>query len=147
MQNNGHSDPWKAEANKLIPSNAEAGKLVVAELLALLQEQAWEESDIFGVHLAVEEAVVNAIKHGNQYDDNKQVRITYRVSGEELFIEIEDQGNGFDPGALPDPTDDDNIELPSGRGVMLMRSFMSSVEFNETGTCVTMCKTSANAEG
>jgi len=141
MQNNGHGESaWMAHADKKIPSSAEAGKQIVAELLAQLQEQAWEESDIFGVHLAVEEAVVNAIKHGNQYDENKNVRITYRISPQEMSIEIQDQGNGFDPESLPDPTDDDNIELPSGRGVMLMRSFMSSVEFSDNGTCVTMNK-------
>ncbi len=135
-----------AEAEKVIPSSADAGNEVVAEMLAQLKAHAWEESDLFGVHLAVEEAVVNAIKHGNQYDESKNVRISYRVSPQEFHIEIQDQGNGFDPAELPDPTDEDNIELPSGRGVMLMRSFMSSVEFSENGTCVTMSKVTTGAE-
>ena len=136
---------WNAVADKVIPSNPAAGKQVVEELLALMQEQAWVEPDIFGVHLAVEEAVVNAIKHGNQYDEHKKVRVSYRVSCTHLFVEIQDEGAGFDPEGLPDPTDDDHLELPSGRGVMLMRSFMSSVEFSESGTRVTMCKTATES--
>ena len=123
-----------------LPSDTEAGKRAVDELLVRLQEYDWLENDIFGVHLAVEEAIVNAIKHGNQYDDRKRVHFRYQVCQDRVLIEICDEGDGFDPFRVPDPTDEANLETPSGRGIMLMRNFMSRVEYNETGNRVVMEK-------
>jgi serine/threonine-protein kinase RsbW len=135
------SEPaWSSTGELHLPSDAEAGKRAVDELLTRLQEHEWLENDIFGVHLAVEEALVNAIKHGNQYDDNKQVHFLYKLCKDRVRIEIIDEGDGFDPGDVPDPTDDDNLETPSGRGIMLMRNFMSHVEYNKTGNHVVMEK-------
>jgi len=100
----------------------------------------WEDHDIFAVHLAVEEALVNAIKHGNQKDASKAVHVSLSVSRDLVEISIRDEGGGFDPADVPDPTDEDNLELPSGRGLMLMRTYMSSVQFNESGNQVVMTK-------
>ena len=110
------------------------------EVLGQLQKQQWIEHDIFCVHLAMEEALVNAIKHGNRLDITKQVHVACRVSPDLLRIEITDEGEGFDPSAIPDPTDSEHIDAPSGRGVMLMRSFMSRVEYNDLGNHVVMEK-------
>ena len=132
------SGNWSQE--RRIPSEATAGKEVIDELLVHLTEQSWDENDVFGVHLAVEEAVVNAIKHGNQNDRSKTVHVAYSASPKSLRIEITDEGDGFNPGDVPDPTDDDHLEMPSGRGLMLMRSFMSSVIFNDRGNSVVMEK-------
>jgi serine/threonine-protein kinase RsbW len=135
------SDPtWSTTAELHLPSDTEAGKRAVDELLARLQEYEWLENDIFGVHLAVEEALVNAIKHGNQYDDNKQVHFLYKLCKDRIRIEIIDEGEGFNPKDVPDPTDDDNLETPSGRGIMLMRNFMSHVQYNAAGNHVVMEK-------
>lgn len=131
---------WNSQAELHIPSEPGAGKQAVDQLLSHLQNNQWVEHDIFGVHLAVEEALVNAIKHGNQNDQTKQVHIVYKMSDDAVRIEITDEGPGFDPSEVPDPTDDDNLEVPSGRGLMLMRSFMSLVEFNERGNGVIMEK-------
>ena len=95
---------------------------------------------MFGIHLAVEEAVVNAIKHGNQDNPEKFVDVVLRLSTEKFYIKVTDQGKGFNPMEVPDPTDDDNIDLPSGRGLMLMRSFMTMVEYNGVGNSVEMAK-------
>ena len=84
----------------------------------------------------MEEALINAIKHGNHYDPAKTVEIVCQIFPDRIRIEIADQGKGFDLAAVPDPTDPDNLESPCGRGIMLMRSFMSRVEFNETGNRV-----------
>ncbi len=132
--------------DKLIPSETAAGKRVIDELIAELEKLDWMEHDIFGIHLAVEEAVVNAIKHGNQNDRSKKVHISYEVTPSRLRIQIEDEGQGFNPDEVPDPTDDDNLELPSGRGLMLMRNFMTTVDFNERGNRVIMEKVKGEAD-
>ncbi len=91
-------------------------------------------------HLAIEEAVVNAIRHGNQFDPTKTVKIACRITPHHLWVAIEDEGEGFDPCAVPDCTCEDRLEVPSGRGVMLMRCFMNHVEFNTRGNRVIMEK-------
>ncbi|MEQ8789173.1 MAG: ATP-binding protein [Pirellulaceae bacterium] len=135
---------WTSIGELDLPSEAAAGKRAVDELLRRLQEHEWQENDIFGVHLAVEEALVNAIKHGNQYDDQKKVRFLFKLCKDRVRIEIIDEGEGFDPTEVPDPTDDDNLETPSGRGIMLMRNFMSFVEYNASGNHVVMEKVREN---
>lgn len=136
---------WNSSREFSIPSDAALGKQAIDDLLAHLQQQDWGEQNIFGVHLAVEEAMVNAIKHGNCNDQNKKVHISYKMSPTSLRIEISDEGKGFNPSEVPDPTDDENLELPSGRGIMLMRSFMSFVEYNNQGNSVVMEKHCAEA--
>ena len=131
---------WTWSIEKRIPSTPTDGKQIVDDLLAKLSELGWEEHDVFGIHLAVEEALVNAIKHGNQDNPEKFVDVILRLSSENFFVQVTDQGQGFNPSDVPDPTDEDNIDLPSGRGLMLMRSFMSLVEYNSAGNSVTMAK-------
>jgi serine/threonine-protein kinase RsbW len=96
--------------------------------------------DLLAVRLALEEALVNAIRHGNQGDPGKQVRVRYRVTTEQVWAEVEDQGQGFDPAGVPDPTSPEGMVRTSGRGLHLMRHFLSSVEYNERGNAVTLCK-------
>jgi serine/threonine-protein kinase RsbW len=133
-----HSWSWSAELS--IPSAYAAGKSVIDQLLGQLQRAQWNEHEIFGVHLAVEEALVNAIRHGNKLDESKSVRVHCKISVERLWIQIADEGRGFDPKRIPDPTADENLETPGGRGVLLMKNFMSRVEYNEAGNCVVMEK-------
>lgn len=134
------SDAWIWSLEKKIPSDTSEARKILDELLSKLGENGWGEEHTFGIHLAVEEALMNAIKHGNQRDPDKQVYVEYGVSSEELRIVIEDEGEGFDPDDVPDPTLEENLELPSGRGLMLMRTFMSQVEYNDRGNRVTMEK-------
>lgn len=132
---------WIWQCDRAIPSQTGAGQQIVSELLDTLQQNDWIEHDLFGVHLAVEEALMNAIKHGNQFDAHKQVHVSCRVAHNLLRVEIADEGQGFDPARIPDPTDPDNLETPSGRGVLLMRSFMTRVQYNDVGNRVIMEKT------
>lgn len=88
---------------------------------------------LFAVRLALEEALVNAIRHGNRHVPGGQVDFRWSVDGDEARFEVRDQGDGFDPDAVPDPTHDDNLEIPSGRGIMLMRAYMTSVEYLPPG--------------
>jgi len=133
-----HQAPWETEL--VIASETGAGKQVLDAVLEQLDLFQWPQQEVFAVQLALEEALVNAIRHGNKSDTDKRVFVSCRVSQESLRVEIRDEGQGFDLTCVPDPTDDDNLECPSGRGIMLMRSFMSRVEFNESGNCVTMEK-------
>ncbi len=123
-----------------IPSEYAAGKAVLQELLEQLSRAHWSEQEVHGVHLAVEEALTNAIRHGNRLDQAKQVHVICKLSADRLWIEIRDEGVGFDPGCLPDPTADENLETPCGRGVFLMRCFMSRVEYHDCGNRVVMEK-------
>jgi serine/threonine-protein kinase RsbW len=108
-----------------------------------LQNRKVTEQEIFSVRLALEEAFVNAIKHGNQYDTNKQVFVRYRFVDDNpvrFEISITDEGAGFDPEDVPDPTAEENLERPCGRGLMLMRHYMTEVEYNASGNGVVMAK-------
>ena len=96
--------------------------------------------ECFGVRLSLEEAMVNAIKHGNRMEPDKQVYIACELTDDEVTVVIEDQGEGFKLEEVPDPTDDDNLEKPGGRGIMLIRSFMNGVEYNDKGNRLTMRK-------
>lgn len=107
-----------------IPSDPEEVRQVQEDIERLLASQPLSERDRFAIRLAVEEALVNAIKHGNQMNRAKKVRIAYRLHEHAFDIHIADEGPGFDPTDVPDPTDPENLERPSGRGLMLMRYYM-----------------------
>jgi serine/threonine-protein kinase RsbW len=94
--------------------------------------------DIFAMRLALGEAVINAFRHGNQGDPAKAVRVSYLVSPGEVAAEVEDDGPGFDPEQVPDPLIDANMHRFHGRGLFLMRVYMSGVSFNRQGNRVTL---------
>jgi serine/threonine-protein kinase RsbW len=123
-----------------IPSDLAEARRVQDEIEEALQASRYGERDIFSIRLALEEALVNAIKHGNQMDPDKKVFIRYTVTPDRFDIHIADEGPGFDPADLPDPTDPANLERSCGRGVFLIRNFMSSVEYHGRGNVVTMSK-------
>ena len=132
--------PGGVKRDLTIASDPEAVSRVVHEALEFLELYRWEEKEVFGIHLAVEEAVVNAVKHGNKYDPGKSVRVTYAVSPEVFEIEVVDEGPGFDPMAVPDPTLDENLDKPSGRGLLMMRMYMNVVEYLGRGNVIQMRK-------
>lgn len=99
-----------------------------------------DEEVVFGLRLSLEEALSNAIRHGNKQDRDKKVRIHYRINPERIDIYVEDEGEGFNPQVVPDPTAEDNLENPCGRGIMLMRAYMNHVEYNAAGNKVHLVK-------
>jgi serine/threonine-protein kinase RsbW len=127
-----------------IPSDPTEARRVQEEIEQLLRHHHFCDHDIFGIKLALEEALINAIKHGNQMDLSKKVRIVYRVASNLFDIHITDEGGGFDPCDVPDPTAAENLERPCGRGLMLMRYYMSQVTFSPSGNSVRMTKVSRN---
>jgi serine/threonine-protein kinase RsbW len=124
----------------LIPSDPVETRRVQDAIESALKALAYDERDIFSIRLAVEEALLNAIKHGNRMDRSKKVHIQYRVRTDHFEVFIADEGSGFDPDDVPDPTAEENLERPSGRGLMLMRHYMTEVCFNPCGNSVCMRK-------
>lgn len=131
---------WLWQFHRVVPSTLADASQVLAEIVAELEKQGWSSKDIFSVQLAVEEALVNAIKHGNRSDHTKVISTRCWLSSRLIRIEIADEGDGFDPSAVPDPTTPERLEEPSGRGIMLMRTFMNRVTYNEKGNVVTLEK-------
>jgi serine/threonine-protein kinase RsbW len=127
-------------ADVTIPSDPAEARRIQDEIEKLLQSRHVGEHDIFSIKLALEEALVNAIKHGNQMDRSKKVRIAYQLHSDRFDVQISDDGCGFDPGDVPDPTAFENLERPCGRGLMLMRHYMTAVAFNDRGNGVNMSK-------
>ena len=124
----------------VIASDPAEARRVQDDIEAALQAHHFEERDIFGIRLALEEALVNAIKHGNQMDRSRVVRVRYQVNPDHFFVHIADEGVGFDPGDVPDPMDAENLERPCGRGLLLMRHYMNEVTFHPPGNVVSMTK-------
>jgi len=124
----------------LIPSDTAEARRVQEQIERLLKIHQFGEREVFGIRLAVEEALVNAIKHGNQMDSSRKVRVAFQVSQEKFEVLIADEGEGFDPCEVPDPTSPENLERPCGRGIMLMRHYMTTVAYNERGNMVSMSK-------
>ncbi|MBI3839209.1 MAG: ATP-binding protein [Planctomycetia bacterium] len=132
------SRTWTIE--RAIPSERGAGRRVLEELLNRFETENWTPRDLFGIRLALEEAIVNAIMHGNRLDRSKQVHVVCKSSAEKVWIKISDEGSGFNPADVPDCTDPDRLAVPSGRGIMLMRNYMTRVEYNLAGNVVVMEK-------
>ena len=130
------SESWTWTKERTIPSKTETGQIVVEEVLQVLEDFKWPRHQVFGIHLAMGEAMANAIKHGNQADPQKQVHVQSKISENLLRIQITDEGPGFDPATLPDPTAPENLEATAGRGIMVMRNYMDRVEFSEKGNLV-----------
>lgn len=118
---------------------SEAGKVHEAVLPELIAHGFGPDAR-FAVRLALDEALANAICHGNQQDPQTHVVVEYSIADDRVTISVKDQGAGFSPSQVPDPTLDENLEKLYGRGIMLMRAYMSDVLFNDRGNCVTLIK-------
>ncbi|HTU24527.1 MAG TPA: ATP-binding protein [Pirellulales bacterium] len=136
---------WSWTFERVIPSKVGAHQSIVEEILDRLEQEQWSTHDVFSVRMALEEALCNAIKHGNRLDHEKKVAICGKMSPSRLWIRVSDEGAGFRPEHVPDCTDPANIERPCGRGIMLMRCYMNRVEYNEAGNVVEMEKERAGS--
>jgi len=120
----------------------------IKTILDVLARHKFTESSRFAVRLAVEEAVSNAFRHGHRaVAAEESIHLAYHATDKELRVVIRDQGPGFDPVSVPDPTLEQNLEVPSGRGLMLMRAYMTSVTFNDSGNEVTLVYRKPPAKG
>lgn len=124
----------------VIPSELTEVATVQNAIVPLVEAAGYAREAVFAIRLALDEGVSNAIRHGNQLDASKTVSIDYEVTNKKVTVTICDQGPGFAPCDLPDPTLEENLCEPHGRGVMLMRAYMTGVSFNKQGNCVTLVK-------
>jgi serine/threonine-protein kinase RsbW len=132
------------ETNELkFPSHVEAVAEAAAAVSEFLNRLGIGEDVAFGVDLAVREAVTNAVVHGNKLDEAKVVEVKLRNTADAFEISVHDQGSGFNPNDVPDPTKDENLLKNSGRGIFFMRNFMDEVDWSAGptgGTTVRMVK-------
>jgi len=123
-----------------VPSNFAQVAKTSEKILNTLSTLKLDDTDLFNIRLCIEEAVRNAMVHGNKSKKDLPVKISYSLNGDELEISIEDAGEGFDYKNLPDPTKEENITKGSGRGVFLILHLMDKVTFNDKGNIITMVK-------
>jgi len=124
----------------VIPSRLEDAAEVQKRIIRDVDAAGYNENAVFAIRLALEEALSNAVRHGNCGDESKRVSIEYTVDDQAVQIVVEDEGCGFVPHSLPDPTATENLDRPCGRGVMLMKAYMTEVHFNSRGNRVTLVK-------
>jgi serine/threonine-protein kinase RsbW len=123
-----------------IPSDIKYIREVSSGILKWLESRKLDESALFDIRLCVEEVVRNAITHGNNSDPGLNVLVSYWLEGDSLIIEVEDEGRGFDPGKVSDPTIGENLMKGSGRGVYIVRKLIDKMEFNDKGNKVRLTK-------
>jgi serine/threonine-protein kinase RsbW len=127
----------------VLPSKLESIDEAVLTATGFANELGFGEDAVFPIDLAVREVVANAIKHGNKFDETKQVEITLEENNEGFEITVRDFGEGFAIESVPDPTNPENLLKASGRGILFMNNFMDKVEWfkhEKGGTIVKMLK-------
>jgi serine/threonine-protein kinase RsbW len=135
-------DPVREKIDLEIPSDLMLMTSVIEYLLNRVTKLGLAQPERSNLFVALDEAFVNAVKHGNKNDPSKLLRITAELSRKEAIFTIEDEGDGFDVREIPDPCDPANLFKTSGRGVMLMYNIMDEVEYNTRGNKVKMVKRS-----
>ncbi len=123
-----------------IPSDTSVGCELINDLLEAMVEREWPSAELFHVQLAYQEAIVNAIVHGNRRAADKTVEIEMSCDHGQVRIQITDQGPGFDPQNVPDPRQEEWLEAPGGRGLLLMSEILSELMYNDLGNQVTLIK-------
>ena len=124
----------------VIPSDPAKTAPPKQEILEDLERQGFCGDEVFAVKLALEEALSNAIKHGNGNDPTKTITVRYAVDSSKAVVIVRDQGKGFDADNVPDPTQPHRLPVPNGRGIMLMRAYMDEVVFRDNGREVRLVK-------
>jgi len=124
----------------VVKSKPSAIVKVCEQVLSKLEANGFDKDDIFAVHLALEEAFLNAVKHGNKMDPTKEVKVDYSVGLDKIEISMTDQGEGFEPASVADPRFGEGLYKPGGRGLLLMNSYMDMVKFNERGNGLYMVR-------
>lgn len=120
-----------------LPSDLRLIDPAISYLASRLREYGYEGSRLtLNFRVGVSEALANAMIYGNDRDAAKRVRVEVELSPEQVAVVVRDEGAGFDPGAIPDPTLPENLEEPGGRGIFLIRELMDEVDFAGCGNCV-----------
>lgn len=133
-----HSQPLAHQV--AISSSLHAARTIEEQLLAITEAFGYSDECAFAIRLALEEAIVNAHKHGNGGNPSKTITISYDINEQRAIIRVRDEGKGFEPATIPDPTTPDRISLPTGRGIMLMHAYLDHVAYNQQGNEVQLVK-------
>jgi serine/threonine-protein kinase RsbW len=137
------TDTESSRAHLVLSSRFENIELAERALIDLCTQAGCGQDDEYWLVTALREALANAIRHGNRQDPELKVRVDYVLEDSCIRIRVEDEGEGFDPATIPDPTVPENLLRPSGRGIFYMRQFMNRVEFDRAhsgGTAVTLVR-------
>ena len=133
---------WREKIEFEIPSVMSLMHTILDYLMKRVEKNGVVNPANSNLFVALDEAFVNAVKHGNKFDATKLVRITAEVCAKEARFTVEDEGEGFDIAKVPDPTDTENLFKTSGRGVLIIHNVMDEVAYNERGNRLTMVKKS-----
>jgi len=128
------------ELNEKLPTDLKKVTPFVEQVFRKILTLTRTKEEIFKIKLALEEALTNAMRHGNALNPDRHVKVQIKADRKQIILDVHDEGKGFDFQSLPDPTERDNAAKPSGRGVFLMRSIMDTVEFYDNGSGVKMIK-------
>ncbi|MCK4872376.1 MAG: ATP-binding protein [Phycisphaerales bacterium] len=137
MPQSDEGDASESSVLKLVQGSDDAHRFQ-EQLTEAAARLGYDDNACFAIRLAVQEATINAFQHGNKNRPGSVVSASYEVTPERITITITDQGDGFDPTGVPDPTDGERLELPTGRGILIMRAFMTDVAFNKAGNSVVL---------
>ncbi len=138
-----HSRGELKTIDRLLDSSLDSVDNAEDLVLGVARGAGFREEDLHKIGMAVRESMVNAVVHGNRYSADKKVRVTILKNGDRFTVRIADQGEGFDPGLLPDPLAEENLLRQSGRGIFLIRAFMDEFRVRRLepkGTEVTLVK-------
>jgi len=123
-----------------LPSDLKIIPATTRDIIKKIKSNDISEDDLFDIRLALEEALINAIKHGNKQDRNKNVLLKITINPGKATMQIKDEGEGFDYEKLASPVEPNNLKKPYGRGVFLIKKLMDSVEFFDGGSGIKMVK-------
>lgn len=128
------------------PSKLELMPDVIEDLVQKLKGDSVSGDNIFDIRLCLEEVLINAIKHGNKFNPELFVEVAATVEHDKLIMTVKDEGQGFDFENVADPTQKENLEKTSGRGVFLVKKLMDEVEFLDNGSKIRMVKILSSQE-
>jgi serine/threonine-protein kinase RsbW len=123
-----------------IPSDTADGLAVQEKIVSLMEQFHYSVRDVFAMRLSLEESITNAIRHGNKFATDKRVAIHCTITDHQMRVVVQDEGDGFEPEDVPDPTEMEFIERPSGRGLLLMKAYLNSFEYSDGGRRLTMVR-------
>jgi serine/threonine-protein kinase RsbW len=131
---------YPQEIDRTLHSDPSHCAELLRDMMEILRLDGWSKDDMFAIRMAVEEAVMNGIKHGNEENHEKIVSVLIRLTQDRFYAKITDQGKGFCPDDVPDPTAEPNLDKTSGRGVMLIKAFVDQCSYNQCGNSVELVK-------
>jgi len=124
----------------IFPSDHSEARKAQDRIVSAIQQHQFDADSVYAITIALQECVVNAIKHGNRFDRTKNVTLEAHISDDQIEITVEDQGEGFVRNNVPDPLKDENIERLHGRGLLLMEAYMNQVDYSKGGKRVRLVR-------